>query len=79
MMQRNLSAVIKPFKYKINSIKKITHGVECEYITLDIKNDGPMDFPYFKLNTMYKGMKRNKEYSLKDLGLESNEKKGKGE
>lgn len=64
-----LSAVIKPFKNRVKYIKKVRYTSE-EYIEIELDNDEYMCFPYFKKGKMYKGMKRNKEYSLKDLGLE---------
>lgn len=35
-----------------------------------ILNDSLIILPFFKKNTMYKGMKANKEYTLKELGLD---------
>ena len=34
---------------------------------IGIAKDAPMNFPYFKKNTMYKGIKINKNYTLKEL------------
>ena len=71
-----LSAVIKPFKHRIKNIIKIGHTQDVfEYISLKIKSIQDIDeeavlFPYFRVGTMYKGMKANKEYTLKELGLE---------
>lgn len=62
-----LSAVIKPFRYKIEYIAK--HGVNKEYIDICIRNDSKIIFPYFKSGTMYKGMELNKKYTLEELGL----------
>lgn len=63
-----LSAVIKPFRNRVEYIKK-NYYVEYEYISIYIKNECNMCFPNFKKGTMYKRMKINKEYSLKELGL----------
>ena len=69
-----LSNVIKPFRKHIITIRKIQNykyefieiviysnveGVSCEVIS----------FPYFNRGEMYKGIKINKEYTLKELGL----------
>ena len=72
-----LSAVIRPFKNRIRSISK-KHYFEYEYISIsmfDIPNDNLIiednpDLPLFKKGTMYKGMKLDKEYTLKELGLD---------
>lgn len=72
-----LSAVIRPFKNRIRSISK-KHYFEYEYISIsmfDIPNDNLIiednpDLPLFKKGKMYKGMKLDKEYTLKELGLE---------
>ena len=72
-----LSAVIRPFKNRIRSISK-KHYFEYEYISIsmfDIPNDNlgiedNPDLPLFKKGKMYKGMKLDKEYTLKELGLE---------
>ena len=63
-----LSAVIRPFRDKVQSITKMPemNGRE-EYIVIDIGFQ--MFFPVFKSNTMYKGMDLGKEYTLEELGL----------
>lgn len=63
-----LSAVIKPFRDRVEYIKKNYH-IEYEYISIYIKNDCNICFPSFKKGTMYKGMEQNKEYTLEELGL----------
>lgn len=64
-----LSAVIRPFKGKVDYIKKFDITGK-EFICIYLKNDEDIDFPYFKKGTMYKGMKLDKRYTLKELGLE---------
>lgn len=64
-----LSAVIRPFKDKVEYICK-TADYDGEYITIGMVKDSTMLFPYFKKNTMYKGMEANKEYTLKELNLD---------
>lgn len=68
-----LSAVIKPFKNRINKIVKMPNydDLEKEFISINfIDNDDDLDFPLFKKDTMYKNMKSKKSYTLKELGLE---------
>lgn len=66
-----LSAVIKPFRNKIEYIAK--YNDDREYISITYKdlNGGTfsMAFPSFKKGTMYKGMELGKRYSLEDLEL----------
>ena len=74
-----LSAVIRPFAYRIVDIMKIKDWIdedsnfEVLEIALKLPGENPdMEFvhlPYFDKGTMYKGMELNKEYTLKDLGL----------
>ena len=69
-----LSAVIKPFRKHIITIRKI-RNYECEFIEILIYRTDKeascevISFPYFNKGKMYKGMEINKEYTLKDLGL----------
>lgn len=67
--KKYLNAVIKPFKNKVKYIEKSCNSI-AEYIAIKIINDTPMLFPYFKKNTMYEGMETEKEYTLKELGLD---------
>ena len=64
-----LSAVIRPFKGKVDYIKKFDITGK-EFICIYLKNNEDIDFPYFKKGTMYKGMKLDKRYTLKELGLD---------
>ena len=65
--KRYLSNVIKPFRDKVKAIEKVSYA--REFIKIYIKEDEPTILPYFEKGTMYKGMKENKEYTLKELGL----------
>lgn len=68
--KRYLKGVIRPFRDKVKYIKKyFSRTVGKEYLQVKLEEDRPMNLPYFELNTMYKGIKRNKEYSLEELGL----------
>lgn len=71
-----LKAVIKPFKDKVLHIYKTDQYDEnYQYIIIVMKsikyglNEENIAFPLFKKNTMYKGMKADKNYTLKELGL----------
>lgn len=65
--KRYLASVIRPFRDKVEGIKKGSYA--REFIKIYIKEDGPIILPYFEKGTMYKGMKKNKEYTLKELEL----------
>lgn len=62
-----LSAVIKPFRDRIEFIAK--RRMFDDYICIGL-NDEAISLPYFKKGTMYKGMKLDKKYTLKELGLD---------
>ncbi len=64
-----LNAVIKPFKDRVKCISKWDCPIG-EFIEIGISNDAAITFPNFKKNTMYKGMEVNKNYTLKELGLD---------
>lgn len=65
-----LSGVIRPFRNRVRGIKKSKLIIDDskEFITIYLKDDA-IHFPFFKANTMYKGMKVGKEYTLEELGL----------
>lgn len=67
-----LSNVIKPFRNKVVHISKRQAAFEEEKLLVwYVANSGicEWEFPYFKKDTMYKGMEVDKEYTLKELGL----------
>ena len=74
-----MSNVVKPFRKRIINISKIVDRYDensrLESIQIVLRqpiNNELFDYvelPYFKKGTMYKGMKLNKEYTLKELGL----------
>ena len=67
--KKYLSSIIKPFRNRVKYISKY-HIISDtkEYIDIELDNDGCL-LPVFKENTMYKGMKVGKEYTLEELGL----------
>lgn len=68
--KRYLRGVIRPFRDKVKYIKKyFSRTVGKEYLQVKLKEDRPMNLPYFEVNAMYKEMKKEKEYILKELGL----------
>ena len=68
--KRYLRGIITPFKNKVMYIKKSKNLIETlEYIAIELKGEASICLPYFEPNTMYKGMKLQKEYTLKELGL----------
>ena len=69
-----LSAVIKPFRDRIISIRKYKYNQD-EYIGIYVKYYAETDesemftLPLFKEGTIYKGMELKKYYTLKELGI----------
>ena len=65
-----LKNVIKPFRNRTTLIGKgSVLYEEKEFIYIEIKEDADIILPYFKKNTMYKGMEAGKRYTLEELGL----------
>lgn len=75
--KKYLSAVIKPFRDRVEYIKKIEAynvGYGCgEKISIELRDkDGIKDYfslPWFAKDTMYKGMVLCKRYTLEELRL----------
>ena len=68
--KRYLRGVIRPFRNRIKYVRKIkSFDKSRNFLQILLNNDEGITFPYFKSNTMYKGMKEDKEYSLEELGL----------
>ena len=73
-----LKFVFRPFANDILYVRKRQSYVidDIEYIEAVTYKDGErssISFPYFKKGTMYKGMKPEKSYTLKELEIEYNE------
>ena len=68
--KRYLSAVIRPFRKRVDSIMKISDplGYDKEYIFIKLDEDS-FSLPYFKTGTMYQGMELERAYTLEELGL----------
>ena len=69
--RKYLAAVIKPFRNKVEYIAKFKSACSEneQYIHILFYEGHYLSFPYFKANSMYKGMELNKAYTLKELGL----------
>ena len=70
--KKYLSAVIKPFRDRVEFICKLNslerYGFQC----IDIRftdESIDMELPIFESGTMYKGMKFAQKYTLEELGL----------
>ena len=68
-----LSAVIKPFKNRVEYIHKYKVNDDYERLYIKVSDDESNDecimFPKFKMGTMYKGMERVRRYSIEDLNI----------
>lgn len=64
-----LSAVIKPFRKKVMDVVKIQYSGGRQSIRIRISRGDCAELPFFKNNTMYKGMKACKYYTPEELGL----------
>ena len=69
--KRYLKAVIRPFKGKVEFIRKIADYsyFEREFIQIKLLADEDINLPYFRAESMYRGMEVNKNYTVKELGL----------
>lgn len=75
--KKYLSAVIKPFRDKVNFICKVNYHnnpevdvYKAQHIVIGLNDNSPeVVLPLFKAGTMYKGMVAGHVYILEDLGL----------
>lgn len=68
--KRYLRGVIRPFRDKVKKIKKGEVCGEEQYIYIILKEiQDSFILPSFQKDTMYKGMKIGKQYTLEELGL----------
>lgn len=68
--KRYLSNVIGPFRDKIKYISKYhSSAIDEECVYIHIQNNPDIILPYFKEDSMYKGMELGKEYTLEELGI----------
>lgn len=68
--KRYLENLLRPFKDRVTYVTK-RKGLDkkLEYLNICLDKDDVIYLPYFEDDTMYKGMKPEKEYTLKELGL----------
>ena len=67
--KKYLSNVIRPFRDKIKYIIKVKSSYDNNFYIRIVLNNDVSTLPKYKKNTMYKGMKIDKEYALEELGL----------
>ena len=71
--RKYLSAVIGPFRDKVISISCNFATDNYNYIIIEVKQEGFskefISLPFFKSDTMYKGMRAGKQYTLEELEL----------
>ena len=74
--KKYLSAVIRPFRDRVEYIKKSDCADNASYINIYVayyeinkKCNDIINLPFFKTNTMYKGMEDEKYYTLEELGI----------
>lgn len=65
--KRYLEGVIRPFRNKVKCIKKMANGLK-EFIIIQLEKEN-VNLPYFKANTMYRGMEVDRRYTLEELRL----------
>lgn len=68
--KRYLRSVIKPFRDRVQNITKwkLTQ-IDTYFIEIRLKNGETLSFPKFTSKTKYKGMEKDEEYTLEELGL----------
>lgn len=65
-----LSAVIKPFRNRVNGVRKWFNGMDYQIVISLDKGDNLCQLPRFPLSSeMYMGMESKKWYRLQELGL----------
>lgn len=70
--KKYLSNVIRPFKEDIISISKV-QLFDRKFIYIHLTDDS-FSLPYLKSDSMYKGMELDKQYTVKELGLDDSSK-----
>ena len=68
--KRYLENLLRPFKNRVTYVTK-RKGLDkkLEYLNICLDKDDFIYLSYFEDDTMYKGMKPEKEYTLTELGL----------
>lgn len=70
--RRYLKNIIRPFKDSCSKVvkRKCFYNENQEFLFIDLQDKGKIMLPYFQQNTMYKNMETNKNYTLKELGID---------
>ena len=66
--KKYLNAVIRPWRNRVKYITK-KERLLAELIIIKCHDGWEVELPNFEIETMYKDMELNREYSLEDLGL----------
>lgn len=66
--KRYLENVLRPFKDRVLYVKK-KNSINKQYLYFGLNSRDYFYLPLFEKDTMYKGMKLEKPYTLKELGL----------
>lgn len=67
--KRYLKNLLRPFKNRVMYLRKLKNRNKKEYLCITLNGFETIVLPFFKEGTMYKGMKLEKKYTLKELGL----------
>lgn len=67
--KKYLSEVIRPFRKEVTGVVKQTDSLHYRAFLRIQLGDDYLTFPYFKRDTMYKGMEYDKTYKPEELGL----------
>ncbi len=68
--RRYLRNIVLPFYDKVTYITKIKASFRDKYyIKIMLTDYDYIDFPYFREDEMYCGMKEDNDYTLKELGI----------
>ena len=70
MEQEYRENLLRPVNDRVVYVEKLnTYNQKQQYLFIHLDNNDDFALPFFRKNTMYKGMDINKKYSLKELGL----------
>lgn len=71
--KRYLENLLRPFKDRVTYVVKVNDFEQQQYLRIYLGKLESFYLPFFEKNTMYKGMKAEKNYTLKELGLFEND------
>lgn len=67
--RKYLAGVIRPFRKKVMGVVKIQYSGGRQSIRIRVSYCDCAELPFFKNDTMYKGMKVGKYYTPEELGI----------